>query len=506
MLPFYLNPPDPSHFESEPYVVLDFETTNINNGDSRTPENRIIPKRCLLVAHNAKFELGWLIRHGHDLSDVLVWDTMIAEYVLRGNVKAPLDLDYVAKSRGLGAKERIIDILMKGGVCPSDMPEHLLRRRVVQDVETTEALFLQQRAELKERGLLPVMLTRCATTVPLAYIEREGMTLDPDRVQAAHKIVSKDLAEAEQRLATITGGINTRSGDQVATYLYDTLGFEEVKDRRGNPVRTGAGKRKTDKETLAALKATTDEQKEFLELRKRHAKAADTLSKSLTFFKGVCDKYGGRFMANFHQTRTKTHRLSSSGRKLLFRVLNARGKEVDKYMAVQFQNMERAYKSLFKPRDADSVMIEVDGAGLEFRIAADLARDEQARADILDPDHDVHTFTASVIGNCDTGSVSKAQRTAAKRHTFKPLFSTGTGGTKSEVRYYQEFKKRYAAITEMQERWITDVMRTGQLRIPSGLICYWKLKMAASGFIEGSNEVRNLPIQSFATADIIHEL
>ena len=518
MLPFYLQDLNPhAAFFEPPYLVLDFETTNKDKGDSRLPDNRIVlaayareghaaqlathvktiplPPQGILVAHNAKFELGWLLRTGYDVSNLLVWDTMIAEYVLAGNQTVPLDLDSVATRRGMPGKEPLIDALMKGGVCPSDMPYHFLERRALRDVETTRDIFLQQRAELAGKGLLPVMFTRCITTPVLAFIEREGMTLDPARVRVAYDATRTELAEVTDALSKLAGGINLRSGPQVAKFLYDTLGFAEITDRRGNPMRTAKGARRTDKEALAQLKAETPEQREFVELRARHAKLAHTMSSSLSFFQGVCSEYDGRFMGNFNQCRTKTHRLSSSGRKLTF----ADGTE----KAVQFQNMERVFKPLFQPREPGRMIVEVDGAGLEFRIAADLARDAQARADILDPDHDVHTFTATIINNKPASAITKGMRTAAKKHTFKPLFSEGKSGSRAEVKYYQEFKARYDAITKTQEGWVAEVMRTGQLRIASGLICYWNLKMTHTGYVEGSNEVRNLPIQSFATADII---
>jgi len=266
-------------------------------------------------------------------------------------------------------------------------------------------------------------------------------------------------------------------------------------DRRGNVQRTAAGRPKTDKATLENLTAETEEQESFLRLRAEYGKADSALSKSLEFFHAVCEKYGARFMGNFNQCRTKTHRLSSSGRKIVMPDGKKKG--------VQFQNMAREYKRLFCSRDESKVIVEADGSGLEFRIAGDLGHDPQVREDILNPEHDPHTYTATVIYNKVASEVSKALRTAAKRHTFKPLFSTGKSGTKAEVRYYQAFKERYQRMTDTQESWVAEVMRTGKLRLPSGLIAYWKLRMTPSGFVEGSNEVRNLPVQSFATADII---
>jgi DNA polymerase I len=517
VLPFYLADPNPAAYFSSNFFVLDFETTNLEKGDSRVADNRIVcgalkreghsaelldvspkglkkalPKKGVLVAHNAKFELGWLIRNGIDITEYLVWDTMIAEYVIYGNLTVPLDLGSVCERWGLPGKEPVIDALMTGGVCPSEMPSHMLHARVLRDVETAATLFWKQLKYMNENGLLPVMLTRCIVTPVLAHIERRGMRLDAERVKAEVDKVRTEFGMCQQAITEMLDGRNPNSPQQLAEFLYDVLKFDEARDRRGNPKRTKTGKRSTNKDILATLKAVTPEQKKFVELQAKYAKLSSALSKSLEFFAGVVDEHGGVFVANFHQTRTKTHRLSSSGRRLTFKNGKSYG--------VQFQNMAREYKRLFR---GDGKIVEVDGSGLEFRIGGDLGHDDQVLADILDPNHDPHTYTATVLHNCAAEAVTKKVRTAAKRHTFKPLFSEGKSGTKAEVAYYQAFKQRYHKMTATQEGWVAEVLRTGKLRLPSGLIAYWDLKVSPSGFIEYSNQVRNLPIQSFATADII---
>jgi DNA polymerase I-like protein with 3'-5' exonuclease and polymerase domains len=516
MLPFYLKEPNPGDYLSLPFFALDFETTNIEFGNPVLPENKLvlavvqkeghapkeipidrlrrhIPRKGVLVAHNAKFELGWLIRHGVDISNLLVWDTMIAEYVIYGNQQVPLDLDSVCGRWGLPGKERVIDALMKGGVCPSQMPRARLLARCLRDVETTGRLFVRQMHYIHTNGLLPVMFTRCITTPVLAYIERQGMTLDEQRVGEEVTKARCEKARIEQELAGMAGGRNLNSRPQLAEFLYDVLKFEEVRDKRGNPRRTATGRRATDKAVLAALSASTQEQKRFLELQVAYAQVSAALSKSLEFFANVCAEQSGTFYGFFNQCRTKTHRLSSSARRLKFKDGTTRG--------VQFQNMPRAYKRLLKSRKGR--LVESDGSGLEFRVAVDLGHDRQGRTDILDPEHDPHTYTSTIINRIPREQVTKALRTAAKSRTFKPLFSEGKTGTPREVAYYKDFKQRYSGITETQEAWVAEVLRTGQLRIASGLVCYWDLKVSPSGYIEGANQVRNLPVQSFATADII---
>jgi DNA polymerase-1 len=233
---------------------------------------------------------------------------------------------------------------------------------------------------------MPVFFTRCIVTPVLALMEGRGVHLDPERVAAEHAAQTARLAELETELAVVTGGINLASRKQLGEVLYDKLGFEEP-TRRGEVQRTAAGGRKTDKATLGNLKANTPEQKRFVELLGEYAKVSARLSKSLNFFKGVCEEYGGTFRARFNQAVTQTHRLSSSGRRLKFKGGSG---------GVQFQNMPREYKRLICARDPDYVVVEVDGAQLEFRVAGEVSHDPQVHHDV-ETNADIHRYTASVL-------------------------------------------------------------------------------------------------------------
>lgn len=515
-LPFYLESPGPHHYRDAtiPYLYVDFETTNLDKGDSRNSLNNVVlcvvargrgpvkrvdperypwPKRCVLVAHNAKFELGWFRRLGVDTKDWLVWDTMLAEYVLAGNRKLDLSLDATCRRYGLAGKAPIVAAMMQGGVCPSEIPRPLLLSRCARDVESVQALQVEQSVLLEKNDLMPVFFTRCIVTPVLTDIETQGMNLDERKVNEEYEKQIKEKVRLEKELAEIAQGANLRSGKQLGELLYDKLGFEEPKDFRGNPKRTESGQRATDSETISGFSGKTPEQKAFLKAFKDYRHADSALAKYLEFFKGVCDEYSGIFYASFNQAVTATHRLSSSGKRVLVKG-RARG--------AQFQNLPREYKSLFWSGDKDYLMVEADGMGLEFRIAAELGNDPRALADIVSGE-DVHRYTASVIFNVQEDAVTPKQRTEAKSRTFKPLFSEGKTGTKREVKYYEAFKRKYAAMTAEQEKWVTEAMKHGKIRLPSGLITYHKLNMKASGYIQGANQVRNIPIQSFATADII---
>jgi DNA polymerase-1 len=511
-LPFYLAKPTPAWYLSVPWRSLDLETTNKDKGDPRNPLNRIVcvgldgkvtddaplesiaDSPIVLVAHNAKFEMGWLMRYGAKMENILPWDTMIAEYVLAGNRDWGLSLEDVAARYGMKAKDPLTDSMMKAGVCPSEMPEKWIRQRVHRDEQITAKIAQLQFGKLVERNLMPVFFTRCIATPALTGIEFTGMRLDGPRVVQERDKQVRLLKAADEALAGITGGINLRSRQQLGTFLYETLQFQELTDRDGNPKRTPSGLRMTDADSLAALKATTKEQKGFLKLLEARNAADYRLVKSLECFNGAVVNTGSVLFGQFNQCVTQTHRLSSSAKKVLC--------EDGKERGAQFQNMPRDYKKLFRSHEDGRLITEADYAQLEFRIAVELAHDVQGLKDI-ESGWDVHRFTASVLKRKPMDEVTDDERQAAKPDTFKPLYY-GQSGTPRQQAYYKAFRERYPQIAAMQEKWIAEAVSTGEQVTASGLIYYWPgAKRGRSGYVSGSPSICNYPIQAFATADIV---
>jgi len=530
MIPAWLSTPDPEIYLGDNYVVLDWETTNINKGDPKNPQNRIvmssyycgpshphynnrihsvwggefqqgelleaINKADFIVAQNTKFELQWLVRCGLELHKVLPYDTILGKYVQDGNRIRPRNLNAIATAYGIRNKESLVDTMIKGGVCPSEIPKSLLQRYCEQDVRTTLQVFLKQRKDLHEAGLLPVAFTRNIFTPVIADLELTGMYLDRGRVQKFHTEYSAKLAQINAELGELTGGINPRSGPQVAHFLYEDLGFQELKDRKGFYLRNKPSKQfpngapKTDAGTLLALKATTKKQKLFVSLKNQQSKLAKSVNTYLSRFLEACESTGCVVHGKFNQSVTQTHRLSSS--------------------SPNMQNFDRGFKQLFTARNTGWKIGERDAAQLEFRVAAFLGQDAQAIKDIKN-EEDVHGFTASIIYSNEWAKVAsdtasserKSIRTSAKAHTFKPLYG-GTSGTTAEKRYYKAFKEKYKGIAQAQEGWVNDALLTKEQVISTGLKFYWPhIKMTRTGYIEGNTNVRNYPVQNLATAEII---
>lgn len=550
-LPWFLWKPDPQVYLTGPWLVLDFETTNLEKGNPLNPSNKLVCaawamsydniihyqrgdefsqhqllkdiQRVLvdggfIIAHNAKFELQWLHRMGVDLYSVLTYDTMLGEYVRGGNrwMYQHLTLDKLHKKYGGSGKMQVVDALIKGGVCPSLIDEDLLQARVCKDIADTIDIFYQQVQILDDRDQLPVVFTRNIVTPCLAWIEARGIALNKERVYEEYDRAHAEMQRLQRELDALTGGINWRSGPQKAQFLYgrkshpeeilrvnNGLGFAEPDNKRNKPNSNWPnGVPKVDDKTLAKLKAKTARQKQFLSLLRQAGRINAQLTKTLEFFKGVVDEYNGIFKGSFNQYNTQTHRLSSTGRGLaMAQFTDKMGKS--KVKSAQFQNMPRQFKDLMQPKREGWKMGEVDGSQLEFRVAAFLGSDPVAIADIRG-DVDIHRFTASILNQISEDQVTKEQRQVGKGDTFKPLYG-GTRGTEAQMRYYEAFKAKYCGLYEEQTRWTYEVLKTKKLRTPWGLEYHWpNTRMdARSGYIDNTPSIFNYPVQGFATAEII---
>jgi DNA polymerase I-like protein with 3'-5' exonuclease and polymerase domains len=556
-LPAFLANLDPSIYLSDDYVVVDFEV-DTSHGDYGAPvhsDNQLLlacwkvgphgKVRCkwgseyemgelisdikrakFIVAHNSKYELGWLHRAGLDLRTVLAFDTKIAEYVLLGNMASGDDgmppmstsLDMACRRRGLPIKDPVVDTLIGNQINPVRLPRPWLQSRCGQDVETTEQVFLDQRKHLQATNRLAVLYTRCLLTPVLVDIEREGQALDTERVTVAYEEAKAKRTALSDEMRDLTGGINWRSGKQVAEYLYETLKFDELRDYKGQPIRNPPsklhpqGSRKTDQKTLAKLKASNKDQRKFLELRKELGKVNALLSKNLEFFMGVVTEYGGVFYSELNQTNTSTHRLSSTGIPIPVKMFaDKKGKPTLK--SAQAQNTPRKLKKLFRAKRKGWLMADPDGSQLEFRVAGELGQDEQAMQDIENPDWDAHVTSAAAMeqlaydvlyARYKAGEEKAADmRQDAKPETFKPLYG-GRKGTPKQERWYTEFRKRYQGIAGWQERNIEEVVRTKRHITPWGLRFYWPYaKRQHGGYVNVTTAVCNYPVQCLATAEII---
>lgn len=358
----------------------------------------------LLVAHNARFELGWLLRDGvlsrGEIKDLEIWDTFLAEWVIAGNRPWALDLDSCTARYGLNVpKHTYIKSLFaskdfkQGKLSLLDFPRGKLLQYCKQDVRATKELYLKQKELIKERKQEHLLRQRHNTCVVLTDIATHGLDLDRELVEEAFTSTSAEFNAIRDGIVEQYEGVNLASPDQLGNLLYDTLGFE-VPTVRGKECLTKTGKRKTDEGTLALLKPKTAEQREFLDKYFTSNKLSSLISKYLNYFSVACSHYGGKVYGEIRQGVAATHRLTSSGTPLL-------DPSTKKLKKCQLQNIPRELKKIFKAPLDDWAVVEADYGSLEFVVAADLCDDPMAKHDIINGDKskgtDPHSNTARVL-------------------------------------------------------------------------------------------------------------
>ena len=168
------------------------------------------------------------------------------------------------------------------------------------------------------------------------------------------------------------------------------------------------------------------------------------------------------------------------------------------------QNMPRGgtfpVKKVFVSRWEGGQILEADFAQLEFRTAAFLSQDEVAIEEVT-TGFDVHSYTSKVIS--DAGQPTDRQ--TAKAHTFAPLYgATGFGRTPAEAKYYEHFTEKYQGIKAWHSRLAKEAVTTGKITTPSGRQFFFPdVVRYPSGKVSHFTQIKNYPVQSFATADIV---
>ena len=169
------------------------------------------------------------------------------------------------------------------------------------------------------------------------------------------------------------------------------------------------------------------------------------------------------------------------------------------------QNMPRGgtfpVKKVFVSRWDGGKVLEADMAQLEFRTAAFLSQDGVAIEEVS-TGFDVHSYTAKVI----TDAGQPTSRQDAKAPHFLPRFMgrQGTEETPAEAAYYQHFTDKYKGVAAWHSRLAKEAIETHKITTPSGReFSFPDVVRKASGRVSFFTQIKNYPVQSFATADIV---
>ena len=235
-------------------------------------------------------------------------------------------------------------------------------------------------------------------------------------------------------------------------------------------------------EKAARVKGMTDAV-DFLS-KVRRLSAVDTYLSSFVDGIRIYTKQDGKLHVRLTQHMTSTGRFSGRDPNML--------------------NMPRGgtfpVKKVFVSRFDGGKIMEADFAQLEFRAAAYLSQDGVAIEEVS-TGFDVHSYTAKVI----TDAGQPTDRQTAKAHTFAPLYgATGFGRTPAEAEYYTHFTEKYKGIGVWHSRLAKEAIATGKITTPSGReFAFPDVVRKPNGRVSHFTQIKNYPVQSFATADIV---
>ena len=415
-------------FLTQPTVSLDTETTSTNPIDAELvglsfaaeegkafyvpiPDNRKKAEtivnifkplyespQIMKVGQNIKYDMEVLMRYGVNLSAPM-FDTMIAHYLLQPEQHH--GMDYLAETL-LDYETIHIDTLIgprgKSQKSMREVPPALVCDYAAEDADVTLRLHNVLKPRLKDAGMEQLFYEIEMPLVPvLAQMETDGVLLDTDALAETSRTFTERMREIEQDIYREAGHeFNIASPKQVGEVLFGEMKIVE------KPKKTKTGQYVTSEEVLQQLRTKSPIVGKILQhrgLKKLLGTYVDALPK-------LINPRTGHIHTSFNQAVTATGRLSSSDPNLQnIPVRGEDGKEI---------------RRCFIP-ESGCLFFSADYSQIELRVMAHLSGDENM-TEAFREGHDIHAATAARIYKESIDSVSRDQRTKAKRANFGIIY------------------------------------------------------------------------------------
>ncbi len=422
------------YFITKEIISLDTETTSMNAIDAElvglsfavkeneafyvpVPANREEAQRIVnifkpiyendkivKVGQNIKYDLEVLANYGVTLAGPM-FDTMIAHYLIQPELRH--NMDYMAEVY-LNYKTIHIDELIgpKGknqknmrDLTPTEVYEY-----AAEDADITLKLKNKLEPELKKYGAERLFNEIEMPLMPvLAEMEMNGVRIDTRSLAETSNILTARMEELERRIYELAGErFNIASPRQVGDILFGKLKIIE------KPKKTKTGQYVTSEDVLQTLKGKHEIVADILAhrgLKKLLGTYVDALPK-------LINARTGHIHTSFNQTVTATGRLSSSDPNLQnIPVRGEDGKEI---------------RRAFIP-EPGCLFFSADYSQIELRVMAHLSGDENM-IEAFREGHDIHAATAAKIYKETIDSVTRDQRTKAKRANFGIIYGITVWG------------------------------------------------------------------------------
>ena len=446
-------------------------------------------KKITKIGQNIKFDIHILKNYDINVKGPL-FDTMIAHYLIEPDQKH--NLNFLA-GRYLNYDPIEIEKLIgkKGPARKSmrNVPLEEIKEYAAEDADISYQLKNILYKELSEKTLLSLADKIEMPLIPvLCSMERSGVKLDVEALDAFAKILRKELLVLEEEIKNLAGQeFNISSPKQLGEILFDKLMIS------GGARKTKSKQYSTSEDVLVKLKDKHEIIPKVLEFRSLK-KLLSTYVESLP--KLIYPKTG-KIHTSFNQAIAATGRLSSTNPNLQnIPIREEKGREIRK---------------AFIPTGPDYRLLSADYSQIELRLMAHMSEDK-AMIEAFKKGEDIHTATAALIYQVKLEDVTREMRSRAKTANFGIIYGISAFGLSQRLNiprqdaalliegYFQSYPRVKAYMAES----ISKARDTGYVETIMGRRRILNDITSRNAMIRGMAERNaiNAPIQGSA-ADII---
>lgn len=512
-----------------------------------------IAEADILIGHNISFDLLFLWKYP-EIQDWIkqggmLWDTMLAEYMLSGQMKHYPSLREIAVScYNCPKRNKLMESFWERGVDTSKIPKYLVMKDVKEDVKDTAKVFLGQIDKAEHLNMDKLILRQGDGILATTEIEFNGMQVGKEEFLKNKQALQEEVEHVNTQLNDLIhkywpmeaeefnlqsptqlskllfgGEISYKIKRQIGTYktgknkgqikykneevrlLYEGIGASPSGQQKAN------GTYSTDEKSLEnVLKPLKEEltAHRIVSLILEKRKLDKQLSTYYISLEESLDEHN-IVRAHYSHVATDTGRLGCSRPNL--------------------QNQPKPPSKVMKhfcSRFANGAIVSADYKQIEIVVQAELSGDYKYKQDVLNG-VDFHSKRLSlkegkgydeVIKLVASDPIWKEKRSKVKGFSFARAYGAGTykiaeqsGLTVEEVRILiQKEEEEYPDLKAWQDRLKGQVSNSGFYQSFLGRI--WKFKkwpapewQREKGVYETykPQEIINYPIQGTATADIV---
>ena len=438
---------------------------------------------CTVIMHNGKFDYQVLCCNGLPVPQCLIWDTMVAAWLLEPE-RSSYSLESLAAGK-LGLETISFDSIVPKGSTFADLTLEQAVPYAAEDADLTWQLYQLFKPRLEQTNLLKLFLQLEMPVLPvLAQMELCGIHLEGHELEAYGQELSQEIALIQSEIYEIVGHeFNIASTKQLQQVLFEERGLPT-----GKKTKNGYS---TDTSVLEALAALDVVPRKILEFRAK--------SKLLSTYVETLPKMAdaqGRIHTSFMQTGTATGRLSSRDPNL--QNIPVRDEE------------GRRIRSAFTSSPG-KVLISADYSQIELVLLAHLSQDE-GLCSAFNQGVDVHRATAALIFGVPAEEVTAEMRRTAKTINFGVMYGMSAFRLSNELgiprgqaqSFIEKYFATYAGISQFKEAMISQGEEKGYVETIMGRRRYIP-SINSRNKLEKSGAERiavNTPIQGSA-ADIV---